>query len=80
MSWRAHTTPHSASAVKGVFATGQSVLHWWANWFAPAKVPQMRVAKKSRPAWYDATIIAALPPKEIMYAGHKWTEPVYQVH
>ena len=38
-------------------------------------------SKAGRPAWFDATIVAALEPRTTRYAGHHWpVGPVYQVH
>ena len=71
----------AASTPDRLFSTGQSVLHWWSSWFATAKTPKMQLKGKERPAWFDATIVLALEPKAVMYAGTMWPEgPVYQVH
>ena len=43
------------------FSNGQSVLHWWARWFASATGPPMQLNKKSlRPGWFDATVVRTL--------------------
>ena len=64
----------------GHFRTGQSVLHWWAGWFASATEPPTQLKKKSRPVWFDATIIMALGVCDVTYAGRQWRDPCYQVH
>ncbi len=64
-----------------LFATGQSVLHWWAGWFKTATQPKMHAKGQGRPAWFDATIYAALEPQAVRGAGIMWPEGfVYQVH
>ena len=63
-----------------MFSTGQSVLHWWSSWFRTATAPLMQISKKSRLAWFDATIIASLGQREVQYAGYTWTSYAYQVH
>ena len=65
---------------EGKFSTGQSVVQWWARWFATATEPKLQVAKGDRPRWYDATVIMAIKKGKCMYAGRMWCEPRYQVH
>ena len=62
------------------FSTGQSVLHWWSSWFKTASEAPTQLKKKSRPAWFDATIIMALGIQKVRYAGKEWHEHCYQVH
>ena len=69
-----------SEARTGKFSTGQSVLHWWAGWFKSATDPPMQLKGKSRPVWFDATIIMALGFRDVAYAGRQWREPCYQVH
>ena len=80
---RAASGSSSAAAEPGrIFATGHSVPHWWSSWFKTATEPKMQLeGKEGRPAWFDASIVAALEPQAIRYAGTMWPEgPVYQVH
>ena len=60
-----------SEASTGKVRTGQSVLHWWAGWFASATEPPMQLKKKLRPVWLDATIIMALGLHDVTYAGRE---------
>ena len=78
-SWGRREHEGRSEARTGKLSTGQSVLHWWAGWFASATEPPMQLRKKLRPAWFDATIIMALGFRDVAYAGRQWREPCYQV-
>ena len=68
------------SGAEGTLSTGQNVHHWWASWFKTATQPRDQIAKKERPKWYDATILAALGKRRVWYMGRWFDEPTYQVH
>ena len=69
-----------ATAKEPKFRYGQSVLHWWSSWFKTASEPPTQLKKKSRPAWFDATIVLALGIEKVRYAGKEWHEHCYQDH
>jgi hypothetical protein len=51
------------------FATGQSVLQWWASWMKDAvKMPRSFSGKSGRPKWYSGEIVAV---KEYR-SGHRY--------
>jgi len=54
------------------FETGQSVLQWWSGWMEKAESPPMKLKKRERPAWLDATIVASLGKMSVRYAGYDW--------
>ncbi len=73
----------ASSRPKALFRTGQSVLHWWSGWFTTAQEPLLQIARQTRPAWFDATFVAALPElsPDVRYAGRMWPgSRTYQVH
>ena len=73
-------TNAGVSGAEGTLSTGQNVHHWWAKWFKTAKKQRDQIAKKDRPKWYDATILAAMGKKRVWYMGLWFDEPTYQVH
>ena len=40
-----------------LFRSGQSVHHWWANWFETAMEVPPSVNKKTRPKWYVSEVM-----------------------
>jgi len=64
---------------EGTLSTGQSVHQWWASWFKDVEKPVKQLKGKARPAWYDATIVAALGRQKVKYLGLWWEEPTYHV-
>ena len=73
-------TNAGVSGAEGTLSTGQNVHHWWAKWFKTAKKQRDQIAKKDRPKWYDATILAAMGKRRVWYMGRWFDEPTYQVH
>jgi hypothetical protein len=65
---------------KRLFATGQSVHHWWAGWFKTATEPRSQIKKANRPNWYSAEVLMALGVRRLKYAGRDFHEDCYQVH
>jgi hypothetical protein len=66
---------------KNLFGTGQSVLQWWASWFAKCaegETPK-RIGKKLRPSWYSADITSYVGHQTIVYAGVRTTGHCYTV-
>jgi hypothetical protein len=64
------------------FATGQSVLQWWAMWFANCpfgEAPKQISKKKGRPSWYSAEIISYSGRMDIIYAGVRTAGHTYMV-
>ena len=61
------------------FATGQSVLQWWASWFSTTGPGQMKQFNtKSRPKWYSSEIISVGHFQD-SYAGGRVTGHTYFV-
>ncbi len=63
------------------FQTGQSVLQWWAGWFAKCaegETPK-QINKKLRPGWFSAEILSALGLMDIVYAGVRKKGHCYMV-
>jgi hypothetical protein len=74
------TMQRAIHAPGSLFTGGQSVHHWWNICFKDAKGPLLQLTAKTRPKWYDATVMAAVGVKTMMYAGISFEQPVYQVH
>jgi hypothetical protein len=53
-----------------LYKPGESVLQWWASWFASATEPQLSLKGKKRPAWFRAEVtVAAVWKPAGTYAG-----------
>ena len=53
-----------------LYEAGQSVLQWWASWFAGATEPQLSVRRKTRGAWFRGEVTTAAVWKQAgTYAG-----------
>jgi len=63
------------------FSSGQSVLQWWASWFADCKEGETpkQINKKLRPGWFSAEIISAMGPMDSVYAGVRKSGHCYMV-
>ena len=63
------------------FSSGQSVLQWWASWFAGCKEGETpkQINKKLRPGCISAEIISAMGPMDIVYAGVRKSGHCYMV-
>ena len=61
------------------FANGESVLQWWAPWFATAQSPPTTYKEKHRPAWYMGEILAYRGLGTMVHAGvqHRFTHFYY---
>ena len=68
------TSSSSSRDPEGKFANGQSVLNWWASWFATAVEPPKKLKGKHRPKWYDSNIIAQMAKMDVHYAGRDWKD------
>ena len=63
-------------ATQPKFATGQSLLQWWASWFSTTGPGQMKQFNtKSRPKWYSSEIISVGHFQDISYAGGRVNWP-----
>ena len=63
------------------FLGGQSVLQWWAQWFATAKEPPQTYSKNNRPQWYMAEVLCSIAGKQsIKYAGVQVVAQCYHVY
>ena len=75
------TAPQPRS--KSLFATGQSVLNWWAPWFkdcGPGQHPKT-YAKKKRPLWYNSEIASEIGWRDdVPYAGALMSGYMYLVY
>ena len=63
------------------FSSGQSVLQWWASWFADCKEGETpgQTNKKLRPGWFSAEVISAMGLMDIVYAGVRKSGHCYMV-
>ena len=63
------------------FSSGQSVLQWWASWFADCKEGETpkQINKKLRPGWFSAEIISAMGLMDTVYAGVRKSGHCYMV-
>ena len=63
------------------FSSGQSVLQWWASWFADCKEGETpgQINKKLRPGWFSAEIISAMGRMDVVYAGVRKSGHCYMV-
>jgi hypothetical protein len=65
----------------GRFNAGQSVLQWWANWFANTSEPREHYKKNARPSWYSGEVLnPGHYVKDLPYAGALYTGIAYVVH
>lgn len=80
------SAPPAKPAVVYQFRAGQSVLQWWASWFAKAdqeaEGPPKQLKGSGRPGWYIGTILAPDPgTTSVVYAGIRFSDcPLYHVH
>ena len=73
--------PPLAAAVVQRFEVGQSVLIFWASWFAGRAEPKGHYKQKERPTWYSGEIInPGKYVKDLPYAGELYTGMAYQAH
>jgi hypothetical protein len=64
-----------------LFGTGQSVLQWWASWFAkcPEGNTPKQINKKLRPGWFSAEVLAYKGYEDVVYGGVRTTGHCYVI-